>query len=300
MAFRDLVRNHLYGKPGKRDFTQEDLPANRLALFGHVLNIRMGKMVGMNLLYLLFWLPASLWTLLNALQMGNLLTSTPSEALWAALQQNVYNWLLILFPLIALTGPFNAAVSDVFHRWARDESFFALTVFRASLKANWKQGLLFGLLDGILPLLVFLSGRFYLALAEQSPVFLVPLVLLLVIAALWLMAAPLMPLLIVSYELGFGGVLKNAFLMTLVSLPRSLLIRLATLAVPLLVLLANFLFPEAVVYILAIGSTLYMVFLLSFNKLVWASYANALGEKYLNAKIPGARTNIGLRPGVKE
>ena len=179
--------------------------------------------------------------------------------------------------------------------WARDETCFPLATFRAALKANWRQGLLFGLLDGILPLLIFLSGRFYLALAEQSPVFLIPIILLVALVALWLMAAPLMPLLIVSYELRFAGVLKNALLMTLVSLG----IRLGTLAVPILAVLSMYFFPGALVYLLAIGSTLYMVFLLSFNKLIWASYANALGEKYLNANIPGARTGIGLRPKEK-
>lgn len=296
MAFRDLVRNHLYGKPGKRDFTAADLPGNRVALFGHVLNIRLGRMTGMNLLYLLFWLPAAGWSLLNGLQLMNLASTLPAREVWAALQQALYNYLLILFPLIALTGPFNAAMSDVFRRWARDESFFPLATFRAALRANWRQGLLFGLLDGILPLLIFLSGRFYLALVEQSPVFLIPIILLVAVVALWLMAAPLMPLLIVSYELRFAGVLKNAFLMTLISLPLSLLIRLGTLAVPILAVLSMYFFPGALVYVLAIGSTLYMVFLLSFNKLVWASYANALGEKYLNANIPGARTGIGLRP----
>lgn len=299
MAFRDLVRNYLYGKPGKRDFTQEDLPGNRVALFGHVLSIRWHKMVWMNLLYLLFWIPAIGWSLINVLQLNAMQTTVLPEELWAAMQQSVYNWLLLLFPMIAFTGPFNVAVSDVFRRWARDESCFPLATFRAALKANWKQGLLFGLLDGVAPLLAFLSGRFYLALAEQSPLFLAPVILLLVLAALWLMAAPLMPLLIAGYELGFGGVLKNAILMTLVSLPLSLGLRLVTLAVPLLVVLANYFFPGAVVYIFAIGSTLYMAFLLSFNKLIWASYANALGEKHLNVRIPGAPTNVGLRPDDK-
>ena len=33
-----------------------------------------------------------------------------------------------------------------------------------------------------------------------------------------------------------------------------------------------------------------------FNRLIIASYSNALCEKYLNVKIEGAETNIGLRP----
>ena len=40
--------------------------------------------------------------------------------------------------------------------------------------------------------------------------------------------------------------------------------------------------------------TVYALILPALNKLIWASYANALCEKYLNPKIEGARTNIGL------
>ena len=87
MALRDLVRNHLYGKPDRRDFTSEDLPGNRVALFGHVLNIRLGKMIGMNLLYLLFWLPAAGWSLLNGLQVINLATTLTAKELEVA---NIY------------------------------------------------------------------------------------------------------------------------------------------------------------------------------------------------------------------
>ena len=299
MAIKNLFHNFIFGKPNKRDFTEADLPENRFQLFRHVLGNRLGKMVWMNLLSLLIWLPAIAWTTLIVLNVGGLLT-LPAEELQATLQQLVYTWLLILFPLIAITGPFNAGVSDVFHRWARDEHCFPLSTFRSSLKANWKQGLLFGAVDGLVPLLVYVSARFYWELTVQSKLFLAPVVLALILMLLWLMAAPLMPLLIVSYQLRFGGVLKNAFLMTIVSLPRSIAIRLATLAIPILFLLGMYFLPSAAGVLLFFGSLLYAFILLSFNKLIWASYANALGEKYLNARIPGAATNIGLRPNREE
>ena len=294
MAIRNLFHNYIYGKPNKQDFTEADLPGNRFQLFRHVLSIRFGKMVWMNLLCLLFWLPAIAWTSLVMLNVGGILM-LPAEELRTTLQQMVYTWLLILFPLVAITGPFNAGVGDVFHRWAQDESCFPLSAFRASLKANWKQGLLFGVVDGLVPLLVYLSARFYWELTAQSALFLLPVILALILMLLWFMAAPLMPQLIVSYQLSFAGVLKNAFLMTIVSLPRSFAIRLATLAVPVVFFLGMYFFPEAAGALFFFGSLLYAAFLFSFNKLIWASYANALGEKYLNTRIPGAPTNIGLR-----
>ena len=41
---------------------------------------------------------------------------------------------------------------------------------------------------------------------------------------------------------------------------------------------------------------LYLLYVPALNRLIIASYANALCEKYLNTKIEGAPTNIGLRP----
>ena len=41
---------------------------------------------------------------------------------------------------------------------------------------------------------------------------------------------------------------------------------------------------------------LYLLFMPTFNKLLTVSYANWLCETYLNPRIEGARTNIGLRP----
>ena len=40
----------------------------------------------------------------------------------------------------------------------------------------------------------------------------------------------------------------------------------------------------------------YLLYVPAFNRMITSSYANALCEKYLNTKIEGAATNIGLRP----
>ena len=287
----NFIRNYFYGKPGKRDFTEADLPENRLQLFLQVLDVRKGGMAELNLIYLLIWLPAIAWTFLNWAQL--MVANVPTAA---GLEQIAFTWLLILFPLIAITGAFNAGLSHVLHLWARDEHCFTFADFKAGLKENWKQGLLFSALDGLVPLLLFLCVRFYLGLSRQSVAYMLPLAIAAIAALIWFLAAPIVPVLIVSYHSSFGGHLRNAILMTLAQLPRSAAIRLITLALPILTLLSALFFPGAMGWIMAIASMLYAVILLSFNRLIWASYANFLGEKYLNPKIPGARTDIGLRP----
>ena len=60
-----MMNNFYYGKAGQADFTPEQLPANRVQLFFSMFRIRFSGLIGMNLLYLLFALPAILWTVFN-------------------------------------------------------------------------------------------------------------------------------------------------------------------------------------------------------------------------------------------
>lgn len=295
MSSKGFFHSYFYGNSGKRDFTEADLPANRLQLFRDVLGVRRGSMVGLNFLYLLIWIPAIIWTFMNLV----LFYQIDAGDMQVFLQQAgsvLTTYLLVLFPLIVITGPFNMGVSFVMRNWARDEHSFVLADFRSALKENWKQGLIFSAIGGAVPLLVYVGLRFYLGMAASSPLFYLPLAVILISAALWYLASPLLPTMIVTYEQGFFDHLRNALLMTMAALPAAIGVRLATLIIPILLLAILMLFPAALGWAMGIALVLYAVFILSFNKLICASHANALCEKYLNTKIEGARTNIGLRP----
>ena len=286
-----FFKDYFYGKSGQRDFTEQDLPANRFQLFREVLKVRRGSMVGLNFLYLLCWIPAVLWSFLNLVQLSAIAEGL-SEA---TLGDLLYSYLLVLFPLIAITGPFTVGVSRVMRNWARDEHAYAFGDFLAGLKENWRQGLLYSLICGAVPLLVYICVSFYAGMLAASPLFYLPLAVTLVVALLWSLSAQLMPALIVSYRLPFTGVLRNAVLMTLAALPKAIGIKLATLAIPAVLLLLMQFAPAAMRWAVPAALVLYAIFWLSFNRLIIASYSNACCEKYLNAKIEGAGVNIGLR-----
>jgi len=287
MAGFNFFKNYFYGKSDKRDFTDADLPTSRLQLFKDVLMVRKSSMVGLNFLYLLIWLPAVVWSFINILQ----LQIQPPETLGSLL----LTYLLLLVPMIFITGPFRIGISYVMRNWARDEHAFPFLHFKTGMKENWKQSLLISLVDGLLPLVVYVCVYFYAGMAKDSVVFYLPIAIVLIAALVWVLSAQLLPTLIVTYRLSFLQALRNAVLMTLAALPRAILIKLATLALPILTGLMMFLFPAALNYVLPISIVLYAVFMLSFNKLITASYANMLCEKYLNTKIEGAPVDIGLR-----
>ena len=300
MSAGNFFQNYFHGKPGKKNFTQADLPKNRIALFFSVLGVRWRSMFALNLLNLLCWIPAIVWTFINIVQLNY--QAGLQEGLLSGewLKSLLFTYLTVLFPLAAITGPFTAGVSHVARNWARDEHSFVWLDFKGAVKANWKQALGVSAISSVLPVLLMFCIDFYSQLAAQSAMF-YPLIAIIVIAAiLWFLSSQLMYMLLISYELKFSEVLRNAFIMTLATLPRAFLIKLITSFIPLLAIAALLLFPDALVWLMPVAMCLYGLFWLSLNSLIAASYANYACEKYLNPKIEGAQTNIGLRPEIDE
>ena len=127
MAFKNLMNNYFYGKQGQGDFTVANLPQNRRQLFRDVFRVRWSSLFGVNLLYLIFWIPAIAWCFLNVFTLFSMLNGNPDMTQ----VQGLYSmWLLILAPCIAITGPFNAGVTYVLRNWARDEHSFVLSDFK--------------------------------------------------------------------------------------------------------------------------------------------------------------------------
>ena len=292
MGLRDMLNNYYYGKQGKADYTIENMPQNRRQLFGEVLKVRWSALFGVNLLYMVIWIPAIAWTVINAMALLNLPEGAGGDQVGGLL----FTWLMILVPCIAITGPFNAGVSYVLRNWARDEHSFVLSDFKDALKANWKQSLVISLIDGLMPFVLFTGLRFYGGMMQNSAVYAVSAGLMLLVGVVWSLASMLAFPMLITYELKTRDVIRNSVLMSLAKLPFAVLIKLATLAVPAVGIGLGLLIPSIQWHILGIVVVLYLVFLVAFNKLIVASYANWLFETYLNPKIEGARTNIGLRP----
>ena len=298
MGFRDMMNNYFYGKQGKADMTMADLPANRRQLFGAVLKVRWSSMVGINLLYLAAWIPAIVWTGINLITMvmssnaggaGSVLTREDLPGL-------ISMWLMMLIPCITITGPFNAGVTYVLRNWARDQHSFVLSDFWDAVKGNWKQALVVSFISGVLPFLTYTAYQVYGAMMQTSPVFALFIGLVVLVTVLWSLATMLVYPMMVTYDLRLRDLIRNSLLLTLGKLPFALLFKLLTLMVPLAAVGVIVLAPGAEPIALLITALLYLMIMPAFNKLMTVSYANWLCETYMNTRIEGAQTNIGLRP----
>ena len=65
-----------YGKAGKRDYSEMDMPKNRISLFFMVLKDHVFDLIKVNLMQLIFWIPFLLWTYINLAAVQSIDTET--------------------------------------------------------------------------------------------------------------------------------------------------------------------------------------------------------------------------------
>ena len=212
------------------------------------------------------------------------------------LQNRVFTMLLILFPCIAITGPFTAGLSYVTRNWARDEHAFIWSDFRDAVKANWKIPLVLSTITGALPMLIFQAWITYGNLAAGNVIMVVPQMLVVMVGVLWALAITYMHPLTVSYELKLRGVLRNGFLLGIARLPFSVGIRLLHCVPALIAVGAVWFFGLDPLMALVLLGGYYMLVGFSLSRFITASYTNAVFDRYINTRIEGAKTNQGLRP----
>lgn len=300
--FGKMMNSYYYGKSGKGDYRKEDLPKNRWQLFWEMLRIRFAGLMRLNLMYAVVWLPVILVTLYFAFALFSGLSQVNEageaiemtrEELMNFVSGTALLWLYMLIPAITITGPFTAGVSYVTRNWARDEHAFVWADFKDAVKANWKQALLVSFLTSLMPAILYICWSFYSQMAASSPFFVVPQVLATMLGVVWFLAVLYMYPLMVTYKLKFKDLIRNALLLSIGRLPQSVGLRLLS-AVPLLIGGAVLFFTSQIQWAI-LGVLLYYVLIgFSLSRFIYASYTNAVFDKFINARIEGAQVNRGL------
>lgn len=310
--FGKLMDRYYYGKSGKGDYTPEDLPKNRWQLFWEMLRVRFTGLVKLNLLYMLAWIPVMivlamgimvLFSSLNDMAImqekvyaGEILQSEYDAAaagLQGSLAGLLHTTLLLLWPCVAITGPFTCGLCYVTRNWARDEHSFMMSDFWQAVKGNWKKGLLCSVITGAVPYFMYVCANFYGQMAQQNMFFLLPQVLTMIAGALWLCAVMYMYPQMITYDLNFRGVVRNAFLMAIGKLPQTVGLKLLSV-VPALVVAVFLVFTGFGLYAILIYALYYIVIGFALSRFVAASYTNGVFDQYLNSKIEGAEIGRGL------
>lgn len=294
MAFKKIFDRHFLGDPKQRDYGPDDQPHTRRELFQTVFAVRAGRMTGYSLIYSLAWLPAIIWSSIVLLKLFALLNG--GAALDTAQMQSIgMGYALIMMPLVTVTGPFHMAASYVMRNWARDEHADLTLDYRYAWKKNWKQGLMYSFSNGVLIPVMF----FYLSVlsvkAQTNALFYLPIAVLIFMLLFWQLCCMIIPTMCVTYKLSYRQIVRNAIIISCAQLFRAIGVWLITMIVPIIAVAICCLEDLAALWAFPCVTVFNAVFGFGLRRLICASYANMVCEKYINSKIEGAPTNIGLR-----
>lgn len=292
-----------YGKAGQADFNPEDLPKNRRELFVSMLKIRFSGLITQNLIYLVFLIPAIAvcWITLMVLMAIATEVSNGTE-LGTELLSQTFSYinvgLVAMIPCLGIAGIGASGTTYILRNWARDQHAFGFSDIKDSIKSNWKQGLLFGLLSGVVNLVCYVGWYFYSTQASAAGgasaiIYSVLQGLMLVVVCVWWMMNMVAFPMMITYDLKFRTLLRNCAILVIGRLPHSIGIWLLSM-LPTIVCFAIFLL-TGISWALLAWIIIYALIGFSFNGFLYASYANYLFDQYLNPRIEGAQVNMGLR-----
>lgn len=227
-----------FTKPGK----DQPEPQNRVVRFWYRYGMRFFHLLRLNLTVFVVSLPFYVWamTMYNVYVVGEGLKGIallPALILYALQWMPAWIKAILTVCSVFTWGPANAGLQYVAGRYAAGEHAWPWQDFFAAAKGNWKQGLLFGILDA---LVIFVSF-YYLAGSETLfGAFIVPAriawIALLILYGLG--RCYLYPIM-VQVDLPAGQLLKNAVLLALIKPWRTLLLLLCVAAIVALSVVAD-------------------------------------------------------------
>lgn len=306
-----LINRLIMGSEKSEGYARASLPSNRWELFWDILKGRFWKLVIINLLVLLFFIPLFALIFFRYVAILNYGSICPfsqsfgigfhsvgslvgySESIILNVNMIMYLFLPVAV-MIAMVGVSGGAY--VIRNMVWTEGIFVSNDFWRGIKQNIRQLLLVGLIYSVVFYLIIVStsmvdqmvalGNGVAWLLNMSKV------LSIVFLVFFTMMTAHMVTMCVTYELTFSKLFKNSFLFTLGMLPQNIFF-LALAAIPfLLLLLGNFFFTIGIVIVLLFG--------FSYCLLVWTDFCQWAYDKFINDKVPGAQKNRGIYEKVKE
>ncbi len=269
--FGGFFNRMYYGNPNKPDLKKEDVQEGPIKLFFVVLQVRFWKLIQLNLLYSIFWVPAFIVTYINLMAMAQ-----SPEVLQTAenVRGFVLTMLIQLVPCMLIAGPATAGTTYVIRNWARDEHAWIWSDFKDAWKQNWKESLLIMLINGLAMIVFYVNLIFYTVQAQQSLMFVVLRYLIIMMGIIYaLMNMFIFPML-VTYKLKLKDIFKNSIIFTIAELPRAFVIFLLAF------LIFGVVFYYSIPFIIP-----FFIIGLAFPMFITISFANWVFNKYLNKKI---------------
>ena len=302
---KGFIARMLEGKERDENYARSTLPSNRWALFWDIFKGRLGKLVIVNLLMLIFFIPMIavfifryMYTTVQGMMMPFAswvgVGYTPVPNLIGMPQQIVLSTNL-LFGAFLLVASFIAAVGIsggiyVIRNMVWTEGIFVANDFWRGIKINFIVVLQSTVFYGVMLYLFTISinwSQYMLAVGTGNAV------LNNISIALSYIAIGIVTLMFLwmlsmggNYKLKFFQLLKNSFLMTFGLISQNIFF-VVLMAIPVILVLLGSFFQM-------IGFVILVLFGISYMLLVWFNYSQWAFDKFFESKREGGKVNRGI------
>ena len=302
---KGFIARMLEGKERDEEYARSTLPSNRWALFWDILKGRFSKLVIVNLLMLIFFIPLIVVIVLRFAYSG-LQGSIFPFSNWALVGFPAYPNMIgapqrielstnILFGALLVGSSLIASVGlsggmYVIRNMVWTEGIFVANDFWRGIKINFIVVLQSTVFYGVLLYLFGISiswTRVMLAIGEGNTVLMnISMAIsyvamgILTLMYLWMLSMG------ANYKLKFFQLLRNAFLMSFGLIFQNVFF-VALMLIPLLLTLLGS-------YFQVVGVILMLLFGLSYMLLVWLDYSQWAFDKYFESKREGGKVNRGI------
>lgn len=141
--------------------------------------------------------------------------------IWKLIELN-FLYCLFCIPIITI-GPATAAMTKICRNYSQERPASVWSDFWQAFKANFKQGLVFGLLNTVLVVIFAVGVPFYMAWAKEMPLMYAPLFISLAFMLVMIMMNFYSFIMISSTNLTVKQIFKNSLILIYLGLKKSLI-----------------------------------------------------------------------------
>ena len=303
-GLKGFVNKLIEGKEKSEDFARASLPSNRWELFWDIFKGRFGKLILINLLMLLFFIPTILLFLFRYLSISAYGMSYPfgqafgvgfmaPDSLIGMTESIVFNVnssIYLLFPIVMMIAAIGlSGGAYIIRNLVWTEGTFVANDFWRGIVKNYKKVLIITLMFSVIFYLTFSATALFDQMAVTGTLgiglSIVLKILVYFVFAVFSVMTMHMITMTVTYDYSILALLKNSLLFTVGLFPHNVFFGFLAILPFLLATIGGFLTILFIIVIALIG--------FSFVMLMWTDFSQWAYDGFINEKI-GAKRKRGI------
>jgi uncharacterized membrane protein YesL len=291
-----------YNKEGK-GVNPEDLDRGPMPTFFGVVGRKFWKLIMINLMYVLFSLPAVFIAFFGSSYFIQALFPNYQMALSSAaetltdnadalvLQAMEMTLLMVLFGALMIglsmiiAGPVHAGIVYVLRNYAREEHAFIWSDFKDNAISNFKQSMVSSLISLAVTAIFIVNLYFYrqTEMIQQEMLRTILVTVIVLMYVIWCIMQMYLYPMMVTFKLTLKQMYRNSFYFAILKLPMNLLFLLLSVVIMLIVPAAMLFTNTGIAFIIAIFWYVFIAF--AFNLLMTTFFAYRGLDKYMLSKL---------------